>query len=125
MNMWRVGEDIGSKEMDGCPLTPWTSPFLQVCSEIFSLDCWKLSIPAILYVVQNSLQFVAISNLPMASCAVFKGSVVNPVNKVEKEADIDRKVSIRIIHIFLYYDPLWPDLSLWCHPGFLTRSNAR
>jgi hypothetical protein len=22
MNRWRVGEDIGSKEMDGCPLTP-------------------------------------------------------------------------------------------------------
>jgi hypothetical protein len=21
MNMWRVGEDMGSKEMDGCPLT--------------------------------------------------------------------------------------------------------
>ncbi|KAG6840975.1 hypothetical protein C0991_002957 [Blastosporella zonata] len=33
-------------------------------------DCWKLSIPAILYVVQNSLQFVAISNLPVASFQV-------------------------------------------------------
>jgi hypothetical protein len=22
MNIWRVGEDRGSKEMDGCPLTP-------------------------------------------------------------------------------------------------------
>jgi hypothetical protein len=21
MNMWRVGEDMGSKETDGCPLT--------------------------------------------------------------------------------------------------------
>jgi hypothetical protein len=21
MNMWRVGEDLGSKETDGCPLT--------------------------------------------------------------------------------------------------------
>ncbi|EGN95692.1 hypothetical protein SERLA73DRAFT_113381 [Serpula lacrymans var. lacrymans S7.3] len=38
--------------------------------EIFSPDCWKLSIPAILYVVQNSLQFVAISNLPVASFQV-------------------------------------------------------
>jgi UDP-sugar transporter A1/2/3 len=38
--------------------------------EIFSADCWKLSIPAILYVVQNSLQFVAISNLPVASFQV-------------------------------------------------------
>jgi hypothetical protein len=24
MNRWRVGEDIGSKEMDGCPLTEST-----------------------------------------------------------------------------------------------------
>ncbi|EGO21218.1 hypothetical protein SERLADRAFT_452357 [Serpula lacrymans var. lacrymans S7.9] len=49
---------------------PWSAAFRQVCSEIFSPDCWKLSIPAILYVVQNSLQFVAISNLPVASFQV-------------------------------------------------------
>lgn len=49
---------------------PWTSPFWYLCGEIFSPDCWKLSIPAILYVVQNSLQFVAISNLPVASFQV-------------------------------------------------------
>ncbi|KDQ33061.1 hypothetical protein PLEOSDRAFT_1091306 [Pleurotus ostreatus PC15] len=39
-------------------------------SEVFSPDCWKLSIPAILYVIQNSLQFVAISNLPVATFQV-------------------------------------------------------
>lgn len=49
---------------------PWTAPFWTLCGEIFSPDCWKLSIPAILYVVQNSLQFVAISNLPVASFQV-------------------------------------------------------
>ena len=49
---------------------PWSAPFRQVCSEIFSIDCWKLSIPALLYVVQNSLQFVAIGNLPVASFQV-------------------------------------------------------
>ncbi|KAK7472860.1 hypothetical protein VKT23_000968 [Stygiomarasmius scandens] len=49
---------------------PWTPPFWFLCGEIFSPDCWKLSIPAILYVVQNSLQFVAISNLPVASFQV-------------------------------------------------------
>ena len=48
----------------------WTVAFGEVCSEVFSPDCWKLSIPAILYVVQNSLQFVAISNLPVASFQV-------------------------------------------------------
>ena len=41
-----------------------------VCHEIFSADSWKLSIPAILYVIQNSLQFVAISNLPVATFQV-------------------------------------------------------
>jgi UDP-sugar transporter A1/2/3 len=49
---------------------PWTTPFWTLCGEIFSPDCWKLSIPAILYVIQNSLQFVAISNLPVASFQV-------------------------------------------------------
>ncbi|KAJ7578495.1 nucleotide-sugar transporter-domain-containing protein [Mycena floridula] len=49
---------------------PWTAPFWDLCGDIFSPDCWKLSIPAILYVVQNSLQFVAVSNLPVASFQV-------------------------------------------------------
>lgn len=44
--------------------------FRRVCREIFSPDCWKLSIPALLYVVQNSLQFVAIANLPVATFQV-------------------------------------------------------
>ncbi|TEB36392.1 hypothetical protein FA13DRAFT_1252825 [Coprinellus micaceus] len=38
--------------------------------EMFSTDCWKLSIPAILYVVQNNLQYVAASNLPAATFQV-------------------------------------------------------
>ncbi|KAI0311807.1 nucleotide-sugar transporter-domain-containing protein [Amylostereum chailletii] len=45
-------------------------PLRQLLSDIFSRDCWKLSIPAFLYVVQNSLQFVAIANLPVASFQV-------------------------------------------------------
>ncbi|KAG5641598.1 hypothetical protein DXG03_004662 [Asterophora parasitica] len=49
---------------------PGTKPFWSLCADIFSPDCWKLSIPALLYVVQNSLQFVAISNLPVASFQV-------------------------------------------------------
>lgn len=44
--------------------------FRRVCREIFSPDCWKLSIPALLYVIQNSLQFVAIANLPVATFQV-------------------------------------------------------
>lgn len=53
---------------------PWSRKPLSAANrlyrEIFSPDCWKLSIPAILYVVQNSLQFVAISNLPVATFQV-------------------------------------------------------
>ncbi|OBZ65775.1 UDP-galactose transporter [Grifola frondosa] len=48
----------------------WWFSLQRVCREIFSRDCWKLSIPAMLYVVQNSLQFVAISNLPVATFQV-------------------------------------------------------
>ena len=45
-------------------------PFNQLLHEVFSPDCWKLSIPALLYVVQNSLQFVAVGNLPVATFQV-------------------------------------------------------
>jgi solute carrier family 35 (UDP-sugar transporter), member A1/2/3 len=45
-------------------------PFNHLLCETFSHDCWKLSIPAVLYVIQNSLQFVAISNLPVATFQV-------------------------------------------------------
>ncbi|EGG00418.1 uncharacterized protein MELLADRAFT_50391 [Melampsora larici-populina 98AG31] len=38
----------------------------QLCSR----DCWKLSIPAILYVIQNNLQFVAASHLDVATFSV-------------------------------------------------------
>ncbi|KAI0748447.1 nucleotide-sugar transporter-domain-containing protein [Daedaleopsis nitida] len=48
----------------------WFYALRRVCQEVFSPDCWKLSIPALLYVVQNSLQFVAISNLPVATFQV-------------------------------------------------------
>ncbi|PLW24307.1 hypothetical protein PCANC_27005 [Puccinia coronata f. sp. avenae] len=37
---------------------------------IFSRDCWKLSIPAILYVIQNNLQFIAASHLDVATFSV-------------------------------------------------------
>ncbi|KAI0293062.1 nucleotide-sugar transporter-domain-containing protein [Russula brevipes] len=48
--------------------------FLERCRivgrEVFRPDCWKLSIPAILYVIQNNLQFVAASNLEAATFQV-------------------------------------------------------
>lgn len=44
--------------------------FRRLGREVFSSDCWKLSIPAILYVIQNNLQFVAASNLDVATFQV-------------------------------------------------------
>lgn len=46
------------------------SRWRRLAHEIFSPDCWKLSIPAILYVIQNNLQYVAASNLDVATFQV-------------------------------------------------------
>ncbi|GJJ16002.1 hypothetical protein Clacol_010281 [Clathrus columnatus] len=51
-------------------LVPWNWPWRRTMSDIFSSDCWKLSIPAILYVFQNNLQYVAASNLDAATFQV-------------------------------------------------------
>ncbi|GAA5929360.1 hypothetical protein JCM3775_002320 [Rhodotorula graminis] len=42
----------------------------KMLGEVFSSDCWKLSIPACLYVIQNNLQFVAASNLDVPTFQV-------------------------------------------------------
>ena len=39
-------------------------------SQVFSPDCYKLAVPAILYVIQNNLQYVAASNLDVATFQV-------------------------------------------------------
>ena len=49
---------------------PKRATFHRVARDIFSPDCWKLAIPAILYVVQNNLQYVAASNLNAATFQV-------------------------------------------------------
>ncbi|KIJ69314.1 hypothetical protein HYDPIDRAFT_80759 [Hydnomerulius pinastri MD-312] len=52
--------------------TSYTSdtPQLGITTGLFSPDCWKLSIPAILYVIQNNLQYVAATNLEAATFQV-------------------------------------------------------
>ncbi|KAI9052220.1 hypothetical protein LZ554_003578 [Drepanopeziza brunnea f. sp. 'monogermtubi'] len=45
------------------PSTPATVLFEQLYYSVFSGDGWKLAIPAVLYTLQNSLQYVAVSNL--------------------------------------------------------------
>ncbi|KAL8695129.1 MAG: hypothetical protein Q9218_000297 [Villophora microphyllina] len=48
------------------PSTPVTSLFGGMMTAVFIGDSWKLAIPASLYVLQNSLQYLAISNLDTA-----------------------------------------------------------
>ncbi|CZS98922.1 hypothetical protein WAI453_008471 [Rhynchosporium graminicola] len=45
------------------PSTPATVLFEQLYMSVFSGDGWKLAIPAMLYTLQNSLQYIAVSNL--------------------------------------------------------------
>ncbi|RQM06306.1 hypothetical protein DH86_00001103 [Scytalidium sp. 3C] len=45
------------------PSTPATVLFEQLYTSVFSGDGWKLAIPASLYTLQNSLQYVAVSNM--------------------------------------------------------------
>lgn len=52
------------------PSTPATALFSTLYNAIFTPDCWKLAIPAILYTLQNSLQYVAVSNLSAATFQV-------------------------------------------------------
>lgn len=52
------------------PSMPATSLFSGVTSAVFTGDSWKLAIPACLYVLQNSLQYIALSNLDSATYQV-------------------------------------------------------
>ncbi|KAK3898690.1 hypothetical protein C8A05DRAFT_37722, partial [Staphylotrichum tortipilum] len=45
------------------PQTPVTVLFEQIYNQVFSGDSWKLAIPAVLYTFENTLQYVALSNL--------------------------------------------------------------
>ncbi|CAK7563111.1 MAG: UDP-galactose transporter Gms1 [Sporothrix epigloea] len=45
------------------PQTPVTVLCEQIYNQVFSSDSWKLAIPAALYTLQNTLQYVALENL--------------------------------------------------------------
>ncbi|KAK7205149.1 nucleotide-sugar transporter-domain-containing protein [Myxozyma melibiosi] len=53
-----------------CTVVAFFSRGTLVFTEVFSSDCWKLAIPACLYTIQNSLQYVAVSNLDAATFQV-------------------------------------------------------
>src|SRR5436190_22554895 len=52
------------------PSMPATSLFTAVLAAVFSGDSWKLAIPAALYTLANSLQYIGISNLVAATFQV-------------------------------------------------------
>ncbi|TGZ84272.1 nucleotide-sugar transporter [Ascodesmis nigricans] len=57
------------RKADGS-MTPLAISMQKVVGEVFQKDHWKLSIPAFLYVVQNRLQYLAVSNLDAATFQV-------------------------------------------------------
>lgn len=92
------------------PSTPATVLFQQIYNNVFSSDSWKLSIPAVLYTVQNLLQYVAVSNL----------------SAVHFQVLYQLKVSGLCIHFRIYYHaeklltsmPLDPHHGhIQCHPA--------
>lgn len=52
------------------PSSPVTSLFSTLTAAVFTGDSWKLAIPATLYTLQNSLQYIAISNVEAATLQV-------------------------------------------------------
>lgn len=52
------------------PSTPASALFAAIAKTMFTGDSWKLAIPAMLYTLQNSLQYVAVSNLDAATFQV-------------------------------------------------------
>ncbi|KAI9810712.1 MAG: hypothetical protein M1826_003472 [Phylliscum demangeonii] len=52
------------------PSAPATALFSALYQAVLTPDCWKLAIPASLYTLQNTLQYVAVSNLSAATFQV-------------------------------------------------------
>lgn len=57
------------RKVDGS-MTPLSHSIQHLYSDVFRPDNWKLAIPACLYTLQNTLQYVAVSNLDAASFQV-------------------------------------------------------
>ncbi|KAG0644396.1 nucleotide-sugar transporter-domain-containing protein [Tuber brumale] len=57
------------RKIDG-PKAPIAKSIKHLCGDVFRPDNWKLAIPACLYTLQNSLQYIAVSNLDAATFQV-------------------------------------------------------
>lgn len=57
------------RKLDGSN-APVSKSVKQLCADVFRPDNWKLAIPACLYTLQNTLQYIAVSNLDAATFQV-------------------------------------------------------
>lgn len=69
------------------PQTPATVLFEQIYNSVFSGDGWKLAIPAALYTLQNTLQYVALGNLDPVHFQVLYELKVGPILAAVEEAN--------------------------------------
>ena len=76
------------------PSLPATSLFTRLFSAVFTGDSWKVAVPACLYVLQNSLQYLAISNLESATYQVTYQFKMLPT-AIFSVLLLDRKLSLR------------------------------
>src|SRR5271163_4590543 len=65
------------------PSTPATVLFEQLYMSVFSGDGWKLAIPATLYTLQNSLQYIAVSNLDAVHFQILYQLKVGRLHRLE------------------------------------------
>lgn len=68
------------------PSTPATVLFEQLYFSVFSGDGWKLAVPAVLYFLQNTLQYVAVSHLNAVNFQILYQLKVWCTNFTESEA---------------------------------------
>lgn len=66
------------------PSTPATVLFEQLYNSVFSGDGWKLAIPAASYTLQNTLQYIAVSNLDAVHFQILYQLKVNKVLRLYK-----------------------------------------
>ena len=76
------------------PSSPATALFTNLFSAVFTGDSWKVAIPACLYVLQNSLQYLAISNLDSATYQVTYQFKILPT-AIFSVLLLNRKLSLR------------------------------
>jgi len=77
------------------PQTPATVMFEQIYNSVFSGDGWKLAIPGFLYTLENTLQYVALSNLDAVHFQIMYQLKVMPPRPARQIFWLARRALIR------------------------------